>query len=70
MSSFVINFMNESKSNFQGKVRHVGSGEEISFATVMELLNFFEEMTLGSEIGIAGSLSKGVESAETKEAGE
>lgn len=44
MSTFVVNFLGDPQRGFRGRVRHVGSGEEAVFASVTDLLLFFEEM--------------------------
>lgn len=50
MSTFVVNFMEDTDRGFRGRVRHVGSGEEASFSSQKDLLDFFEEMALCAEL--------------------
>lgn len=45
MSTFVIRFLADPSERFHGKVRHVGTGEEVVFTSVAELLTFFEGMS-------------------------
>ncbi|MFH1279078.1 MAG: hypothetical protein ABIK65_11960 [Candidatus Eisenbacteria bacterium] len=45
MSTFVIRFFADPSERFHGKVRHVGTGEEVLFTSVAELLTFFEGMS-------------------------
>jgi len=44
MSTFIVRFVDESAESFCGKVRHVASGEETTFADKRGLLAFFERM--------------------------
>lgn len=45
MMTFVVRFLADPAKKFHGKVRHVGTGEEVLFTSVAELLTFFEGMT-------------------------
>ena len=48
MSTFVVSFVGEPLKTFRGKARHVSTGEEIAFASVNELVEFFEAMNVAS----------------------
>lgn len=57
MSTFVVSFVGNPPRSFRGRVRHVASGEEAIFASVTDLLLFFEEMAVlpGRDRDAAGS---------------
>jgi len=44
MSTFVVTFLGDATARFQGRVRHVPTGEEARFSSVTDLLVFFQEM--------------------------
>lgn len=65
MSTFIVRFPGDPSDEFRGRVRHVSSGEEICFASIAELLSFFEGMSVvGSPAAADG---KPVESERTAE---
>ena len=43
MSTFIVRFIESPEKPGRGVVRHVSTGEEASFASTAELLQFFEE---------------------------
>ena len=53
MSTFVVRFVKEMESSFRGRVRHVASGEEVTFTTYSELIAFLDEMRVLN--GVIGS---------------
>ena len=60
MSTFVVRFFSGAQGEeFRGRVRHVGSGEEVAFAGDEELLAFLKEMrTLNGVIGVPAQAEK------------
>ncbi len=61
MSTFVVRFLGDLSEDLRGRVRHVSSGEEISFSSIAEPLRFFEGMSVvGIEIA-TGRTTKEVE---------
>ncbi|RPJ44539.1 MAG: hypothetical protein EHM19_06585 [Candidatus Latescibacterota bacterium] len=44
MATFIVRFLGPLGDDFRGKVRHVASGEESTFASKRDLLTFFEAM--------------------------
>ena len=48
--TFVVDFVSDPVETFRGKVRHVGTGEEIVFSSPEKLVDFMERM------GAAGGL--------------
>lgn len=53
MSTFVVRFVKEMPDTFRGRVRHVASGEEVTFTTYSELVAFLDEMRVLN--GVVGS---------------
>lgn len=51
MSTFVVTFLGDASERFQGRVRHVATGEEARFTSVTDLLVFFEEMNAVAGLG-------------------
>lgn len=54
MSTFVVYFVADPTETFQGRVRHVSTGEETVFSSIAELLAFFEGMTAVNGLGSGG----------------
>lgn len=44
MSTYVLRFFGATPDEFRGRVRHVGTGEEHTFASSDELCDFLEHM--------------------------
>jgi len=44
MSTFVVRFIGNPAQGYRGRVRHVASGEEASFANLESLLAFFDQL--------------------------
>lgn len=44
MSTFVVRFIGDPAQGYRGRVRHVASGEESSFANLESLLAFFDHL--------------------------
>ncbi len=44
MSTFVVSFVGNPSDTFRGRVRHVPTGEERTFASIIDLVGFLEEM--------------------------
>lgn len=51
MSTFVVTFVGASTHGFQGRVEHISTGEGARFASVTDLLLFFEEMNGVTDLG-------------------
>ncbi len=52
MATFVIRILGDDPRSFRGRVQHIRSGEETSFASASELLGFMERM-LGADMSRA-----------------
>jgi len=53
MSTFVVRLVFSEEDRFHGRVRHVGSGEEVQFNSPKEMLAFMEGMNVIDGIRVA-----------------
>lgn len=66
MSTFVVTFLGDASEKFYGRARHVATGEEAKFASVTDLLVFFEEMNAVSGLKEAAFANQDPESDHEK----
>ncbi len=67
MSTFIVRFIGEVTENSRGKVRHVSTGEEITFTNFEELKDFFESLTIVNGLGEATCAASGSRKLEADE---
>jgi|GEM_PF-1960026 len=64
MSTFIVRFIGEATESCRGIVKHVSTGEELTFTSFDELKKFMEGMTIVKGIGAAESDSLSDQSIE------